>query len=299
MKKLIIALVLLGMLFGFSLIGAYLLTKQDSVGFGDGVAVIPLEGAISVSQGTGLFAQQMATPESFKEMLDKSSADGSIKAVVIEINSPGGSVVASDEIARAIEEFEKPTVAWVGEMGASGAYYVASSCDYIVADQASIVGSIGVISIIPEYSRLLEKIGVNYTVIKGGEFKDFSTGLRPLSDEETEMMEDMVGEIYDQFLTVVADNRNLSKSYVRSVAEGKIYTGKKAQELGLVDEVGGKQAAIDIAAHMGGIEGEPRIIKYEKTSFFEEFVGTAFANFGYGFARGLVEVGATAGPAYQ
>ena len=291
MKKLIIALVLLGGLFSVSLFGAYLLTRHDSVGFGDGVALMPLQGTISSSQGTGLFAEQIATPENFKEMLEESARDGSIKAVVIDINSPGGSVVASDEIARAIEEFEKPTVAWVGEMGASGAYYAASSCDYIVADQASVVGSIGVISIFPEYSRLLEKIGVNMTVIKGGEYKDFSTGFRPLTDEETEMMEDMVEEIYDQFLTIVADNRNMSKSYVKSVAEGKIYSGKKAKELGLVDEIGGRDTAIDIAAQMGGIEGEPRVITHRTTGFFEEFIGNAFANFGYGFARGLVQAG--------
>ncbi len=293
MKKLIIVLVLLAGLFSVSMLGAYLLTRHDSIGFGDGVAVIPLQGTISSSQGTGLFAEQMATPENFKAMLKESERDGSIKAVVIDINSPGGSVVASDEIARAIEEFEKPTVAWVGEMGASGAYYVASSCDYIVADQASVVGSIGVISIFPEYSRLLEKIGVNFTVIKGGEFKDFSTGFRPLTEEEEVMMEDMVTEIYDQFLTIVADNRNMSKDYVRSVAEGKIYSGRKAKELGLVDEIGGRDTAIDIAAQMGGIEGEPRIVTHRKTGFFDEFIGNAFANFGYGFARGLVQAGST------
>jgi protease-4 len=293
MKKLIIALVLLVGLFSASLFGAYVLTRHDSVGFGDGVAIIPLQGTISSSQGTGLFVEQMATPENFKEMLEESARDGSIKAVVIDINSPGGSVVASDEIAMAIKEFDKPTVAWVGEMGASGAYYVASSCDFIVADQASVVGSIGVISIFPEYSRLLEKIGVNFTVIKGGEYKDFTTGFRPLTEEEEEMMEDMVEEIYDQFLTIVADNRNMSKSDVKSVAEGKIYSGRKAKEFGLVDEIGGRDTAIEIAAQMGGIEGEPRVITHRKTGFFEEFVGNAFVNFGYGFARGLVQAGST------
>jgi protease-4 len=293
MKKLIIVLVLLVGLFSVSLFGAYVLTRHDSVGFGDGVAVIPLQGTIYSSQGTGLFAEQVATPENFKEMLDEAARDGSIKAVVIDINSPGGSVVASDEIAMAVKEFDKPTVAWVGEMGASGAYYVASSCDFIVADQASVVGSIGVISIFPEYSRLLEKIGVNFTVIKGGEYKDFTTGFRPLTDEETEMMEDMVSEIYDQFLTVVADNRNMSKSDVKSVAEGKIYSGRKAKSLGLVDEIGSRDTAIDIAAQMGGIEGEPRVITHKKTGFLEEFVGNAFANFGYGFAMGLVQAGST------
>jgi len=299
MKKLIIALILLGGLFSVSLLGAYTLTRHDGAGFGDGVAIIPLYGAISGSQGTGLFAEQMATPENFKELLERSSQDSSIKAVVIDINSPGGSVVASDEIAIALKEFDKPTVAWIGEMGASGGYYVASACDYIVADQASIVGSIGVISIFPEYSRLLEKIGINMTVIKGGEYKDFSTGFRPLTDAEESMMEDMVLEIYDQFLEVVADNRNLSKSYVESIAEGKIYTGKKAKELGLVDEIGGRASAIDLAANMGGIEGEPRIVTYKKTGFLDEFVGTAFANFGYGFAKGLISAGYSATQIYQ
>jgi len=298
MKKLIIVLVSLAGLFVVSLIGAYMITKHDSVGFGDKVAVIPLHGTISLSQGTGMLAEQSTTPQNFKDMLERAGRDGSIKAVVVDINSPGGSVVASDEIAMAIEEFEKPTVAWVSEMGASGAYYVASSCDYIVADRAGIVGSIGVISIFPEYSRLLEKIGVNMTVIKGGEFKDFSTGFRPLTDEEKAMMEDIVEDIYDQFLTVVADNRNLSKSYVKSVADGKVYTGTKAKELKLVDQVGGREKAIEIAAHMGKIKGEPKVVEYKKTGFFEEFVGTAFADFGYGFAKGLIETGAWMGHSY-
>ncbi len=299
MKKLIIALVLLFGLAGISLAGAYLLTKGSTVGFGEKVAVIPLYGTIAVSQDSGVLGGQGTTPKGFKEMLKRAGRDSSVKAVVIEINSPGGSVVASDEIARALEEFEKPTVAWIGEVGASGAYYVASSCDYIVADQAGIVGSIGVISIFPEYSRLLEKIGVNMTVIKGGEFKDFSTGFRPMADEEKEMMEDIVEEIYEQFLDVVAESRGLSKTEVASIADGRIYTGKKAKELNLVDEVGGRDRAIEIAANMGGIEGEPSYVEYKKSvGFFEEVMGTAFVNLGYGFAKGLVEVGAYSGYSY-
>lgn len=295
MKKLII-LVLLPGLFIVSLIGAYVLTNHDSVGFGNKVAVIPLYGTISSSQGTGVFAEQSTTPQNFKRMLKKAGDDNSVKAVVIDINSPGGSVVASDEIARAVGEFEKPTVARVGEIGASGGYYVASAADYIVADRASIVGSIGVISIFPEYSRLMEKIGVNMTVIKGGEYKDFSTGFRPMTDEEKAMMGDMVDDIYDQFLTVVADNRNLSKDYVKSIAGGRVYTGQRAKELGLVNEVGNMDTAIDIAAEMGEIEGKPKVIRYyKKTGFLEEFMGTAFANFGYGFAKGIIEAGTQTG----
>jgi protease-4 len=284
----IIALVLVGFL-AISLLGAYLVTKQDSLAFGDSVAVIKVHGTISMSADSGVLQEGRATPEKFKEAMNQANRDGSVKAILIEINSPGGSVVASDEIARAVKESEKPVVAWLGEIAASGGYYVASAADYIVADKASITGSIGVISIFPEYSKLLEKIGVNFTVVKGGEFKDFSTGYRPMTEEEREMLEGLVQEIYGQFLNEVADNRNLSVDYVRSVAEGKIYTGTKARDLKLVDDVGGRDYAIKKAAELGGIEGEPNVITYGKKAFLEEFLGKASANFGYGFGKALIE----------
>jgi protease-4 len=288
-KGVIILLVVVFIAFVFSAMGAYLITKHKEIAFGEKVAVIPLRGTIALSQDSGIFAEERATPKKIKDQLKKAERDSSVKAVVIEIDSPGGSVVAAEEIADAIEEFPKPTVAWLGEMATSGAYYVATSADYIVADQASLTGSIGVISIFPEYSKLLEKLGVNMTVIKAGEFKDFSSGFRPMTEEEKEMMEEVIFEVYEQFLDRVAVNRNLSDDYVRSVAEGKIYTGVKAKELRLVDEVGNRDKAIDIASHMGGIKGKPQVVTYRKVGFLEEFIGTAFANFGYGFAKGLVE----------
>lgn len=284
----IIALVLVGFL-AISLLGAYFITKQDRLAFGDSVAVIKVQGTISMSTESGVLQEGRATPEKFKEAMNQANRDGSVKAILIEINSPGGSVVASDEIARAVKESEKPVVAWLGEIAASGGYYVASAADYIVADKASITGSIGVISIFPEYSKLLEKIGVNFTVVKGGEFKDFSTGYRPMTEEEREMLEGLVQEIYGQFLDEVADNRNLSVDYVRSVAEGKIYTGTRAMDLKLVDDVGGRDYAIKKAAELGGIEGEPNVVTYGKKAFLEEFLGKASANFGYGFGKALIE----------
>lgn len=284
----IIVLVLIVFL-SLSLLGAYLLTKEDSLAFGDRVAVIQVYGTISMSPDTGLFEEARATPKKFKDAITQAEGDSSVKAILIEINSPGGSVVASDEIARAVKEAKKPVVAWVGEIAASGGYYVASAADYIVADKASITGSIGVISVFPEYSRLLEKMGINMTVVKGGEFKDFSMGYRPMTEEEREMLEGLVQEIYQQFLMEVAVNRNLSEDYVKSVAEGKIYTGAKAKELKLVDDVGGREYALKKAAELGGIEGEPSVVTYGKKTFLEEFLGKASANFGYGFAKGLLE----------
>ncbi|MEE8168816.1 MAG: signal peptide peptidase SppA [Candidatus Hydrothermarchaeales archaeon] len=288
MKKIILT-ILLGA-FVVSLLLAFLLTKHDQgFAFGDKIAVVNVHGGISLSGATGFLGGDQATPQKFKEGLKKAEKDSSVKAILVDINSPGGSVVASAAIAEAIKEAEKPTVCWLGEIAASGGYYVASACDFIIADRATITGSLGVISVFPEYSKFLEKIGVNITVIKAGEFKDFSSGFRPMSDEEKEMMESVVLETYDVFLSDVAENRNLSFDYLKSVAEGKIYTGSKAKELGLVDEVGNRDYAIRKAAQLGGIEGEPSLVEYRKGTFLEEFVGVALERFGYGLAKGLVE----------
>lgn len=280
----LIALVLL------SFTGAYLITKQrQGIGFGDKVAIVEIHGTISASQTSGAFEVEKATPQTFKKLLKKAEKDSSVKAIVIDINSPGGSVVASEEMAEAIKACEKPTIAWLNEIATSGAYYVASACDYIIADRATITGSIGVISILPEYSELLKKIGINMQVIKSGEHKDFSSGFRPMTEEEEEMMQDVINEIYDQFVGEVAEGRNLSIDYVKTVSEGQIYSSRRALELKLIDEVGSKERAIKMAAHMGEIEGEPVVVTYRKISFFEEFVGVTFSHFGYGFAKGLTE----------
>ncbi len=290
-KYLLIILVVFVAFVSISVLGAYLVTKQDRLSLGDKVAVIKVYGTISMSGDTGLFEESRATPDKLKEALLQAERDGSVKAILLEINSPGGSVVASDEMARAIKETKKkkPVVAWMGEMATSGAYYIATASDYVIADRATITGSIGVISVFPEYSRLLEKLGINVTVVKGGEYKDFSMGYRPMTEKEREMLENLVQEIYDQFLDEVAANRNLSETYVKSVAEGRIYTGSTAKELKLVDDVGGKEYAIKKAAELGGIEGEPNIVTYGRRGIFEEFLGKASAGFGYGFAKGLLQ----------
>lgn len=290
-KYLTIILVVFIAFVSLSVLGAYLVSRHDHLALGDKVAVIKVYGTISMSADTGLFEESKATPDKFKEAITQAESDGSVKAILLEINSPGGSVVASDEIARAIKEAKKkkPVVAWMGELGTSGAYYIATAADYVIADRATITGSIGVISIFPEYSRLLEKLGINVTVVKGGEYKDFSMGYRPMTEKERRMLEELVQEIYDQFLEEVAVNRNLSESYVKTVAEGRIYTGSTAKELKLVDDVGGKEYALKKAAELGGITGEPTVVTYGKRGILEEFLGKASASFGYGFAKGLFQ----------
>ncbi|WP_456474316.1 signal peptide peptidase SppA [Candidatus Pyrohabitans sp.] len=289
-RNLIIILAVAAALIGVSLLGAYLISKpSDGFMVGDKVAVIKIDGVIAMNSGEGVFSSKTTTPEEFKSRLDRALSDSSVKAILIEINSPGGSVVASEEIAEAIKEArdKKPVVAWLGEIATSGGYYAASASSYIIADPGTITGSIGVISVFPEYSRLLEKLGINMTVIKAGEYKDFSTGYRPLTEEERRMVEDIIYDFYELFIAEVAGNRNLSVDYVKEVAEGRIYSARRAKEIGLVDEVGTKRAAIKKAAELGGIKGEPQVVSYEKKALFREIFGTGMERLGYGLGYGL------------
>lgn len=290
MKKIVLVILLAVLV--ISMLIAFLVTRmQGDFALGDKVAVVRVHGSISMSDDAGVFAGAGTTPQRVREMLDKAERDNSVKAILVEINSPGGSVVPSEEISKDIKAASKPTVCWLSEIATSGGYYVASACDYIVADRATITGSLGVISIFPEYSRLLEKIGVNMTVIKAGEFKDFSTGFRQMTEEEMIMMEEVVVETYEFFISDVASNRNLSVNYLRGISGGRVYTGTKALELGLVDEVGDRNRAIEKAGELGGIEGEPMLVEYRKGTFLQGFVGTAFQNLGYGLAKGFTEKG--------
>ncbi|MFQ6135613.1 MAG: signal peptide peptidase SppA [Candidatus Hydrothermarchaeales archaeon] len=293
MKKTTIAIlaVMIFVLIGISMLGAYIITRPMDGGlkFGDRVALIKVEGTITMSDHTGFLAEAGATPERIVKQITKAENDNSVKAIIFEINSPGGTIVASEAIAKAIKDTEKPTVAWLGEVATSGGYYVASACDYIVADKGTITGSIGVLSVLPQYSRFLDKLGIEMRVIKSGEYKDIGSPYRNMTEEERSMIQEWNDEIYEDFISVVAKNRNLSVGYVKGIAEGKLYTGRKAVDLKLADEVGTKEDAIKVAGHMGGIEGKPAIVEYKRVTFLEDFVGRASAKFGYGFARGLLE----------
>jgi protease-4 len=297
MKNVAIVIILFLGLAVLSIGGAYLLT-QDTIEIGDKVAVIEVHGIISSAQSDGLFEIEGATPERIRDQIEKAERDSSVKAILIEVNSPGGTIVASEAIAEAIVEAEKPTVAWLGEIAASGGYYVASASDYIVADKGSMTGSIGVIFIFPQYDRLLDKIGVRMRVIKAGEFKDIGSPYRNMTPEEEAIVNEWVQSAYDDFIETVANNRNLSVEYVREIAEGKIYIGTRAVELELADQVGTRKEAINIAAHMGGIEGEPTIVTYRERGFFRDFVGVASSRFGYGFAKGLLSAETPEGLSY-
>ena len=273
--------------------GAYLISGGESIVSGNRVAVVSISGVIAMESESGLFAEGATTPEDVKTQIEHALDDDSVKAILLEVNSPGGSAVASDEIAEIIKDArkKKPVVAWLGEWATSGAYYVASAADYIVASPATVTGSVGVIFILPEYSGLMRKVGVNMTVIKAGEYKDFARGYRPLSREEEEMLQSVVDEIYDVFVREVAENRNLSEEYVRErVASGGVFSAAQARELGLVDEIGTRSRALEKAGELGGIEGKPEEVRYRRKTLFSELFTSAMQNIGYGFAKGMAEV---------
>jgi len=232
--------------------------------WGDAVALVRVEGTIlSGKADDWLYSDSgNAYSESVIERLRRAEGDSAVKAIVLRVNSPGGGVVASDEIYHALLEIEKPIVVSMSELAASGGYYISCAADKIVANPTTLTGSIGVISTVPNFEELLDKIGIEVLVIKSGPMKDTLSPYRQPTEEEIEHWQQITDEAYEQFLSIVADERDLPLEEARDLADGRVYTGQQALALGLVDELGNLPEAIDLAAELGGIEGEPQIVEY-------------------------------------
>ena len=233
------------------------------IGLEDAVAVIRLDGAIT-SGPEDYFTAPGITPGRVAGLLEQAT-DPAVKAVVVRVNSPGGSVVASDEIYHALVEFDRPVVVWMDEIAASGGYYIACGGDHVFAHPDTLTGSIGVISQFLNVEELLDEVGVDVVVITSGPRKDIGSPFREMTEEEQALWEGITDEIYEGFVEVVAQARDLPLEEVRELADGSIYTGQQAQKLGLVDDVGTLDDAIAKAAELGGIEGEPRVIELRPT----------------------------------
>jgi len=187
-----------------------------------------------------------------------------VKAIVLRLDSPGGAVVPSHEIYEEVlrtEKHGKPVVVSMGSVAASGAYYIACGASRIVSNPGTITGSIGVVSEFASFGELLDKIGIETTIIKSGEYKDIGNPAREMRDREREHLQRTIDNIYDQFVEVVVRGRQLSDDSVRTLADGRIFTGEQAYGLGLVDTLGTLQTAVTIAGTLGKIEGEPRITR--------------------------------------
>ena len=219
------------------------------------IVVIPLSGTIT-TEGSSLLSGSTITPELVRDYLTKVEKDKAVKAIVFRIESPGGEIAPCQEILWEIERIQetKPIVVSMGGMATSGGYYISTKADKIVALPSTQTGSIGIISAVINVEELLEKLGIQIEIFKGGKYKDMHWGFRELTPEEEEIVQQMIDEFYEQFIDVVAEGRGLSREEVRDLATGQIYTGTEAKELGLVDELGDLDTAIDLAAELAGIE---------------------------------------------
>jgi len=227
------------------------------------VAVIPLSGPVQTERTALFFGGSVISPQLVRSQLERAREDYAVKAVVLQIESPGGSVAACQEILNEIERLEKPIVVSLGTLAASGGYFISAKADKIVALPGTLTGSIGVISQVPNLKGLLEKLGIEMEVFTAGKYKDMYAGVRELTPEERELLQEMTDQLYDQFVQVVVDGRGLSEAKVRDLATGQLYTGEQAKELGLVDELGGLNTAIDLAASLAGIK-EPKVEYYKR-----------------------------------
>lgn len=219
------------------------------------IALIRIEGVIIDSQN---FPMAKKIIRALKEVEERE-----FKALVLRINSPGGTVGASQEIHDAILRVKEKgikVIASYGEVSASGGVYVGSAADKIVANPGTITGSIGVIIGTSNFKKLYEKIGIDSEVIKSGPYKDILSSKRYLTEEEKQILQEMIDNSYNQFVDVVAKGRHLSTEEVKSFADGRIFTGEQALELGLIDKVGSLKEAVYYAAELVDIEGEPKVI---------------------------------------
>jgi len=221
----------------------------------DKIAVISLSGTIT-TESSSLFFGSTITPELVRDYLTKAEEDTAVKAIVLRIESPGGEIAPCQEILWEIERVKetKPIVVSMGGTAASGGYYISTKAAKIVALPTTMTGSIGVISQVMNIEGLLEKLGIQIETFKGGKYKDMYSGFREMTPEEEEIMQGMVDEYYEQFIDVVAEGRELSREEVRNLATGQIYTGTEAKELGLVDELGDLDTAINWALELAGLE---------------------------------------------
>lgn len=232
------------------------------------VGVITLDGVIA---GTGDTYSGYITPEYFYGQFERAQDDSRVKAIVLRVDSPGGTVAASQEIASYVKNSNKPVFVSTGDVNASGAYMISSQAREIWAMPGSAVGSIGVISQIPNVSGLMDTLGVEFQVITAGENKDTGSPFRPLTKQERALIQGQVDDVYEQFIGTVAEGRKMERAEVAKLATGWTWNGEKAKELGLVDQIGTHKDALDAAAKAGGIKGDYDIVTYEEDSLDELF----------------------------
>jgi protease IV len=234
----------------------YFTGRDESLWGREKVAIIEIKGVI-------------LDPQPAIEKLIRFRKNEQVKAIILRIDSPGGGVGPAQEIYAEVKrtQREKKVLASVGSVAASGGYYIACAADGIMANPGSITGSIGVIVESLNIEDLLKKIGLRSNVIKSGKHKDIGSPMRPMTEEERKLLQGVLDSIHDQFIQAVADGRKIPVERVRPLADGRIFSGNQAKDIGLIDYLGNLEDAIALAAQMGGITGEPEVIYPEKKRF--------------------------------
>ena len=234
--------------------------------FGPRVAIVELEGVI------------LEVDDIVREL--KNHRDNpTVRAVVMRINSPGGVVAPTQELhdaVRRLRDAGKPVVASLGAVAASGGYYVAVACDQIYANRGTLTGSIGVIMQLPNLEQLMKKIGVDYVVVKSGQFKDVGNIARPMTADERRVMQALLDDVHGQFIDAVAAGRKLSREEVVRFADGRVFSGAQAKELRMVDALGGLEDAVQAAGKLAGIPGTPSVIQPKRRFSIMELLRNQF-----------------------
>ncbi|MDP7115626.1 MAG: signal peptide peptidase SppA [Candidatus Woesearchaeota archaeon] len=249
------------------------------------VVVIPIKGIILGDKDGAGFLSDVAESTSIVEDIEKAGKNEKIKAVVFEINTPGGSAVASDEVGQAIKRLNKTTVSYIREVGASGGYWIASSTDRIFVNRMTITGSIGVIASYLQFSGFLADNNITYERMVGGKFKDLGSPFKKMSDAERAIFQKSLDAIHEEFIKEVALNRGLEVDEVRRLATGQIFLGREALELGLVDEIGGKE---EVKQYLETALGEEvKLFEYEDKESFLDLLSEIMSGQSFSVGQGI------------
>ena len=247
---------------------------------GDIVAVYYASGEITDQSGSAASEDGIVGNKVIRD-LRKLKDDKDVKAVVLRVNSPGGSAFASEQIWHAVKELkaEKPVIVSMGDYATSGGYYISCVADTIVAEPTTLTGSIGIFGMVPNVKELADKVGITYDVVKTNKFADFGNLMRPFNNDEKALMQMMITEGYDTFLTRCAEGRHMTKEAIGKIAEGRVWTGETAKKLGLVDELGGIDKALDIAVKKANLNGYTVVSYPEKKDFLSTLLDTKPTNY--------------------
>lgn len=260
--------IILGVIIVLFFVTVMLRSTVDGTPIGQKVAVIDIRGIISRSDAT-------------IKLIHTYRDDPSIKAVVVRIDSPGGSVAPVQEVYSELKKLEKPVVASMGGAAASGGYYIACAANTIVANPGTLTGSIGVIMQFTRMKGLYDKVGLEHQVIKSGEFKDTGSPFRQMSEAEQAVLQSTVDDVYNQFVDTIfaARGDQLTRPEILELADGRIFSGRQAFDAKLLDKLGNLPEAIELAAELANIEGKPKVVRKEKrASLLEKLLGLEYVS---------------------